>query len=570
MRPVKEIWVSLSRVKYEVEVVHIGLGVTKLVKASDYDLLIERAENKMSQLDRAWEKLQKEKTQEEKLSIAELRTQSAQEELNKLETILSSCVSVSATRKFTELLENPTFRKAKPVKESYPPEPSYLDLPPEPIRSQFKSNAGCGCLAFMFNTKKQDDMKFQTAHAKWKQSLKNVQNENKIKKEYYNSACSKIDSMYDSEIGKWTKEKKSYEEHVNNHNESVKRYSNGYMARDPKAIGELFKLILNSSNVPGWMPRSHRTLFNSENGILVVEALMPSQSDMPTLSSVNYVKTRNEFVEKHIVVSKQNTLYDSVLYQLVLRSINEVFSWDTDKLISAVVFNGNVKGVDQATGKKIQPCILSIQALREEFEELNLKSVNPKACFKKLKGISSSKLHSVTPVAPVLRLDKGDRRFVQGREVVEGVSQADNLAAMDWEDFEHLIRELFEKEFAGSGGEVRVTQASRDGGVDAIVFDPDPIRGGKIVIQAKRYTNTVGVSAVRDLYGTVMNEGANKGILVSTSDYGPDAYKFAKGKPLVILNGSELLFLLEKHGHKAKIDIKEAKLILAENEKHKK
>jgi len=130
---------------------------------------------------------------------------------------------------------------------------------------------------------------------------------------------------------------------------------------------------------------------------------------------------------------------------------------------------------------------------------------------------------------------------------------------MDWEDFEHLIRELFEREFKTSGGEVRVTQASRDGGVDAIAFDPDPIRGGKIVIQAKRYTNTVGVAAVRDLYGTVHNEGATKGILVTTSDYGPDAYAFAKDKPLTLLNGANLLHLLGKHGTRAKIDIAEAR-----------
>jgi restriction system protein len=130
--------------------------------------------------------------------------------------------------------------------------------------------------------------------------------------------------------------------------------------------------------------------------------------------------------------------------------------------------------------------------------------------------------------------------------------------------FEHLIRELFEKEFESGGGEVKITQASRDGGVDAVAFDPDPIRGGKIVIQAKRYTNTVGVSAVRDLYGTILNEGATKGILVSTADYGPDAYEFAKGKPITLLNGSNLLHLLEKHGHHAKIDIREAKKILSE------
>lgn len=84
---------------------------------------------------------------------------------------------------------------------------------------------------------------------------------------------------------------------------------------------------------------------------------------------------------------------------------------------------------------------------------------------------------------------------------------------------------------------------------------------GKIVIQAKRYTNVVGVSAVRDLYGTLMNDGAMKGILVTTSNYGNDEYEFAKGKPIQLINGAELLGLLEKHGHKAKIDLKEAKLI---------
>jgi restriction system protein len=174
----------------------------------------------------------------------------------------------------------------------------------------------------------------------------------------------------------------------------------------------------------------------------------------------------------------------------------------------------------------------------------------------------------MTPVAPILVIEREDRRFVDSYDVADDLGEGDNLAAMDWEDFEHLIRELFEKEFSGEGSEVKVTQASRDGGIDAVVFDPDPIRGGKIVIQAKRYTNTVGVSAVRDLYGTVVNEGANKGILVTTADYGPDAYEFAKGKPLSLMNGSNLLHLLQRHGHSAKIDLKEAKKILAEREKY--
>jgi restriction system protein len=64
---------------------------------------------------------------------------------------------------------------------------------------------------------------------------------------------------------------------------------------------------------------------------------------------------------------------------------------------------------------------------------------------------------------------------------------------------------------------------------------------------------------VRDLYGTVINEGANKGILITTAHYGADAYEFAKDKPLTLLNGDELLYILQKHGYKARINIAEAK-----------
>lgn len=124
----------------------------------------------------------------------------------------------------------------------------------------------------------------------------------------------------------------------------------------------------------------------------------------------------------------------------------------------------------------------------------------------------------MTPVAPIARINMEDPRFIASHEVAGHLDDSVNLAAIGWEDFEHLVREIFEREFARNGGEVKVTRASADGGVDAVAFDPDPIRGGKIVIQAKRYTTTVGVSAVRDLFGTMMNEGAMKGILVTTSD----------------------------------------------------
>src|SRR5262249_58128508 len=111
----------------------------------------------------------------------------------------------------------------------------------------------------------------------------------------------------------------------------------------------------------------------------------------------------------------------------------------------------------------------------------------------------------------------------------------------------------------GYGVEVKVVRRSRDHGVDAVMYDPDPLRGGKYVLQAKRYTRPVDVAAVRDLYGTVVNEGANRGILVTTSSFGPDAYDFAKDKPISLVDGPNLIAMLRKHGHQYRIDLEESR-----------
>ena len=67
-----------------------------------------------------------------------------------------------------------------------------------------------------------------------------------------------------------------------------------------------------------------------------------------------------------------------------------------------------------------------------------------------------------------------------------------------------------------------------------------------------------------------MNEGANRGILVTTSQYGPDSYEFVAGKPITLLDGSNRLSLLEKHGHRAHIDLAEAKRIGLDRENYTK
>ena len=57
------------------------------------------------------------------------------------------------------------------------------------------------------------------------------------------------------------------------------------------------------------------------------------------------------------------------------------------------------------------------------------------------------------------------------------------------------------------------------------------------------------------LFGTMINEGASKGILVTTSGYGKASFEFANGKPIELISGSNLLDILQEYaGVEVKIE----------------
>jgi restriction system protein len=401
---------------------------------------------------------------------------------------------------------------------------------------------------------------FESDTKKWEAKRDRIIADHTARLEAYNRHVADLESAHTRAVEQWEAERAAFLARQRERHEAIDALRGRYEAKEPAAITDYCEIVLANSEYPDCLPKEFALDLNHNAGLLVVNYRLPAPSDIPTLSEVKYVQSSDSFSEKSLSEAIAAKLYDDLVYQIALRTLNEMLEADQSMVLTSVVFNGFVTAVDKGTGNEVTACIISMQASREALRAINLANVDPRACFRQLKGVGSSKLHSITPVAPIVNFRREDPRFIPSYEVAGRLNEGFNLAAMDWEDFEHLIREIFEKEFTSSGGEVRVTQASRDGGVDAVAFDPDPIRGGKIVIQAKRYAYTVGVSAVRDLYGTLMNEGATKGILVTTSDYGPDAYEFANGKPISLLNGANLLHLLEKHGTKAHINLVEARI----------
>ena len=563
---------SYSRIlKYSMEMYHEGLREPKLVTAPEIDMLENKVNLQSQKWIEKWDKLESKRriTEEKEANLEEAKTRSeeARNALEQIDNLLIHTLSIDDTVDWESLKKKESFSEIKPSK---PSKESYKKYPPQPNKNSYEFIPEFTFIEKLSKSRKERKIQeyenmYSKAISEWekKKSLIDTNNRN-IDKEYESQT-----RKYEEEVAKCEKRKDIFLQKQKVFNTKIDEMKQSYLTKDVNSIIEYCEMVLNNSEYPESFPKNFELEYNPENKILIIEYQLPPLECFPNVKEVKYIATRKELKESYISESQLNKMFDEGMCKITLRTIHEIFEADSVNAIDAISFNGWVKSINKATGKDENNCILTIQVKKDEFLEIVLSRIDPKTSFKNLKGVASSKLSSLTPVQPILQISKTDKRFVEGYDVADTIDNSTNLAAMDWEDFEHLIRELFEKEFQSNGGEVKITQASKDGGVDAIAFDPDPIRGGKIVIQAKRYTNTVGVAAVRDLYGTVVNEGATKGILVSTADYGPDAYQFAKDKPLTLLNGSNLLHLLERHGHHAKIDIREAKKILAEQEKSK-
>lgn len=361
-------------------------------------------------------------------------------------------------------------------------------------------------------------------------------------------------TMYERLVQKHDEAVSRHEEKQRERNVEVEEFRRGYESGEVEEVEKYISLVLSNSVHPEGFPREFNVQYLPEERTVLADVELPSPDTVPRVIQYKYVASRKTTDEALMKDRDFQKYYDEIVYQTILRTIHEIFEGDYAQTCEAAVVNGWVEGVDPATGKSFRSCIASCEADRDRFLEIDLGRVQPEACFRELKGSSTARLAGLKPVTPIRRIEREDPRFIEAQEVLEELEAGSNLLTMDWQQFEMLVRELFEKFFSGEGVEVNVTRASRDEGVDAVVIDPDPLKGGKIIVQAKRYRNAVPAAAVRELYGSMTNERAGRGVLVTTGHFGRSAQEFVRDKEIGLIDRAQLLHLLQNRGYKVRID----------------
>ncbi|MDR6979535.1 restriction system protein [Streptomyces sp. 3330] len=328
---------------------------------------------------------------------------------------------------------------------------------------------------------------------------------------------------------------------VRRHNAGVVALTEGVRRQDPDSVIEYFSAALYASTAwPEDFPRRVAAAYDPSARQLVLDWELPAYEIVPEVKAVRYLSGTDQDKETPRPVGQRRALYREVLAQCVLLVLHELFAADELGALESVALNGFVDGHDPTTGRPGHIFLATVMAPRAAFRDLHLAQVDAGSCLADaLRGQVSARPDQLTPVRPGRRPEE-----VGNRVVAHGGDEEPDLFAMDPIAFENLVADLFR----AMGMQAVTTQRSNDGGVDVDALDPTPIRGGKIVVQVKRYRTTVPPTAVRDLYGTVQDAGANKGVLVTTSGFGPGSHTFANGKPLELVSGPELVDLLHRHG----------------------
>jgi restriction system protein len=111
---------------------------------------------------------------------------------------------------------------------------------------------------------------------------------------------------------------------------------------------------------------------------------------------------------------------------------------------------------------------------------------------------------------------------------------------LSWQSFERQVAEIYRQEGywveeVGGGG--------ADGGVDLRVGRD----GTTAIVQCKRWrTYKVGVKPVRELFGVMAAEGADRAVFITSGIYTDEALRFAEGKPVELVDGAQLSEMLRR------------------------
>lgn len=348
---------------------------------------------------------------------------------------------------------------------------------------------------------------------------------------------------------KYEKEYKIYEENENNRKNKIKAYNlqvdeiikskkELYKNSDTTLVSDYKSEILNQVQYPFKFEKCINTGYCRESKKLVIDYLLPNTKIVPDIIRYEYKKVTDSIKPIPINEKDKNNIYNKVVYSIVLNTMKNIFEKDKYNNIETIIFNGYINDVDLATGQDIKPYIISAMVDKDTFNTININRVDKLTCLKEtMKArIDINSNLSLKSIIPICKYENLNKSVVNDESI--------NLLEIDPFMLEDLVSILFRN----MGYEVLQTNKTNDGGIDCILNHDDPIVGGKIIAQIKRYRNNIDIPKLREFESVLRNSDAMKGIFISTSNFSSSCEKFASDNNISLINGNLLVDYFNQYG----------------------
>lgn len=285
----------MARYSFHQEISHPGLNKYQVVKADSKWELEQKVQAKKAQWDEQWERkvaseqraaerAKRAQDAQEAMRVAEERTAEAEDAQKLLDLILVSSISDNELE-FSDLKDYSPFAIPAPSK------PMPQQCPPEPLPTDERYNRKASLFTKLSKQKRsafdaENKALFEADHRAWVAACGEVAKQN-----------GKMDRQYADSVNQWNQEKKEYEIRQKASNDEVNQMQSDFLAAKPDAIARMTELAIDHIHVPLDYESNAAAEYNPEDQSLILDVFLPVLEDIPTLKSVSYIKSRNEFKE---------------------------------------------------------------------------------------------------------------------------------------------------------------------------------------------------------------------------------------------------------------------------------
>ena len=183
-------------------------------------------------------------------------------------------------------------------------------------------------------------------------------------------------------------------------NQKIERIQERFSASESKAVEDYFVRVLQSGSYPESFPHKSQLVYTANSRQLTVERDLPTFEAVPDAKAYRYVKARDEITGTTLPQSQRKQLYASVLAQIPLRTLHEIYTADRTEKIDTIIFSGFVDKIHPGAGRPGRFCLISVSTTRRQFVGLVLKLVDPLKCLRHLLGRLSLQPEDLIEVDP--------------------------------------------------------------------------------------------------------------------------------------------------------------------------